>query len=168
MSTHQLEQLVEQPTSVSELSSSDEDEQEAERRRRRQRGSGGSHDQPLESHKTPQTTQEDSPTNAESMGETHELTRFQSFSVKEDVTVNASVFVRRNPSRKARPQERKEAMKPGRARVTKGPIFKGTYMPKAGARGGGLKYMIRLGKRVIERMENTYEAARPPRKGNER
>ena len=104
---------------------------------------------------------------AASIESTHEQKRFP-YLQDGGVTVNASVFVRRNPSRKARPQERKEATKPGRARVTKGPIFKGTYMPKAGARGGELKYMIRLGKRVIERMENTYEAARPPRKGNER
>ena len=102
------------------------------------------------------------------MESTHEQKRVASPIQDGGVTVNASVFVRRNPSRTARPQERKEATKPRRARVTKGPIFKGTYMPKAGARGGELKYMIRLGKRVIERMENTYEAARPPRKGNER
>jgi len=168
MSTHQLEQVVEQPTPVDEMDSSDEDELAVERRRRRQRGSGGSHDQPLESHKTSQTTQDGTTSmDAASIESTHEQKKV---ALIQDggVTVNASVFVRRNPSRKARPQERKEATKPGRARVTKGPIFKGTYMPKAGARGGGLKYMIRLGKRVIERMENTYEAARPPRKGNER
>ena len=56
MSTHQLEQMVEQPTSVDELDSSDEEELAVERRRRRQRGSGGSHDQPLESHETPHRT----------------------------------------------------------------------------------------------------------------
>ena len=82
--------------------------------------------------------------------------------------MNASGYVRKNPARRARPQEKQEAKKPGKARITKGPIFKGTYMPKAGARGGGLKYMIRLGKRAIERMENTYEKTRPPKKGNER
>ena len=152
---------------MNELDSSDEEERMVERRRRRQRGSGGSHDQPQESHETPRTTQEDSPRNAESTEETHGAARIQTLSAG-GVTVNASVYVRKNPARRARPQEKQEAKKPGKARITKGPIFKGTYMPKAGARGGGLKYMIRLGKRAIERMENTYEKTRPPKKGNER
>ena len=80
------------------------------------------------------------------------------------------VCVRRNPSRRAHPQEKEEAKKPRKGKIAKGPIFKGTYMymPKEGARGGGLKYMIRLGGRAIERMENTYEKTRPLKKGSER
>ena len=87
------------------------------------------------------------------------------------VAVNVSVFVRRNPKRGARPKEKEKTTKtnkPARKQPTKGPIFKGTYMMKMGAKGGGLKYMIRLGERTIEIMENTYEATRPPKRGHER
>jgi hypothetical protein len=87
------------------------------------------------------------------------------------VAVNVSVFVRRNPTRGARPKEKEKTTKtnkPARKQPTKGPIFKGTYMMKMGAKGGGLKYMIRLGERTIEIMENTYEATRPPKRGHER
>jgi len=100
--------LVEQPTPLNELDSSDEEERMVERRRRRQRGSGGSHDQPQESHETPRTTQEDSPRNAESTEETHGAARIQTLSAG-GVTVNASVYVRKNPARRARPQEKQEA-----------------------------------------------------------
>jgi hypothetical protein len=167
LSTHQLEQMVEQPTSLNGMDSSEEEERMVERRRRRQRGSGGSNDQPQESHGTPRTTQEDGPKNAESIAWNSPCKDNSDLSAG-GVTVNAGVYVRKNPARRARPQEKPEAKKPGRARTAKGPIFKGTYMPKAGARGGGLKYMIRLGKRAIERMENTYEKTRPPKQGNER
>ena len=157
LSTHQLEQMDEQPTPVNGMDSSEEEERMVERHRRRQRGSGGSNDQPQESHGTPRTTREDGPTNAE--GTTwHSPCKDNlggCYLSAGGVTVNAGVYVRKNPARRARPQEKQEAKKPGRARIAKGPIFKGTYMPKAGARGGGLKYMIRLGKRAIERMENT-------------
>ena len=54
-------------------------------------------------------------------------------------------------------------VKPVRKKATKGPIFKGTYLQRMGAAGGQLKFMIRLGERAIERMEGTYEKAKPPR-----
>ena len=127
------------------MDSSDEDELAVERRRRRQRGSGGSHDQPLESHKTSQTTQDGtSPMDAASIELTHEQKRFLDLQ-DGGVTVNASVCLRKNPARRARPKAKEETKRPERERATKGPIFKGTYMPKMGTKGGGLKYMIRLG-----------------------
>ena len=46
------------------------------------------------------------------------------------------VYVRKNPPRRAHPQEREETEKPRKRKITKGPVFKGTYMPKAGARAG--------------------------------
>ena len=45
---------------------------------------------------------------------------------------------------------------------------KGAYLQRTGAAGGQLKLMIRLGERAIERMEGTYENAKPPKRGHER
>ena len=65
-------------------------------------------------------------------------------------------------------KEEAETKKPTRRKATKGPIFKGTYLQRIGAAGGQLKLMIRLGERAIERMEGTYENAKPPKRGHER
>jgi hypothetical protein len=169
MSTHQMEQMVEQQTTATNIGSSDEESPDDRRHKRRQREHGDEHDQPHGSSGTSQTTQQDGtgPMDAASIEFTHEQKRFP-YLQDGGVTVNASVCLRKNPARRARPKAKEETKRPERERATKGPIFKGTYMPKMGTKGGGLKYMIRLGGRAIERMEKTYETARPPRKGNER
>ena len=118
-------------------------------------------------HVTPQTTQEDASPATSEDNNTHEVTRIQAVS-SGGVTVNEGVCVRKNPTRGARPQREAEAKKPVRKKATKGPIFKGTYLQRMGAAGGQLKFMIRLGERAIERMEGTYEKAKPPRQGHER
>ena len=47
-------------------------------------------------------------------------------------------------------------------------IQRDVYLQRTGAAGGQLKLMIRLGERAIERMEGTYENAKPPKRGHER
>ena len=167
MSTHQLKQMDEQQTRATRTASSDKEEETDERRRRKQRGHEDSHNQPNVQRKAPQATQEDDGSATPEDIEPHEMARIQAVS-SGGVTVNESVCVRKNPTRGARPQREAEAKKPVRKKATKGPIFKGTYLQRMGAAGGQLKFMIRLGERAIERMEGTYEKAKPPRRGHER
>jgi hypothetical protein len=132
-------------TFTTNIGSSDEESPDDRRHKRRQREHGDDHDQPHGSSGTSQTTQDGtSPMDAASIELTHEQKRFLD---PQDggVTVNASVCLRKNPARRARPKAKEETKRPERERATKGPIFKGTYMPKIGTKGGGLKYMIRLG-----------------------
>jgi len=167
MSTHQLKQMDEQQTRATRAASSDEEEETDEQRTRKQRGHEDDHSQPNAQRKAPQATQEDEgSTTPEDMG-THEMTRIQAVSGG-GVTMNESVCVRKNPTRGARPQGKEETKKPTQRKATKGPIFKGTYLQRMGAAGGQLKLMIRLGERAIERMEGTYENAKPPKRGHER
>jgi hypothetical protein len=73
MSTHQMEQMVEQQTTATRLESSDEESTEDRRHKRRQREHGDDHDQPHGSSGTSWTTQDDmSPLDAASMELTHE------------------------------------------------------------------------------------------------
>ena len=167
MSTHQLRQMDEQQTRATRTASSDEEEEEDERRRRKQRGHEDDHSQPNVQREAPQTTQEDDGTATPEDTEPHEMTRIQAVSGG-GVTMNESVCVRKNPTRGARPQGKAETKKPTQRKATKGPIFKGTYLQRMGAAGGQLKLMIRLGERAIERMEGTYENAKPPKRGHER
>lgn len=163
MSTHQMEQMDEQHPAATGLDSSDEEDEEDKRQKRKQREHESDHGQPNESSRKPRTTQGDTSRSSEDIAiGTHELPSFQG------LTVKASVYVRKNPTRGARPQQKEETKEPNRKKATKGPAFKGTYMQRTGLRGGGLKFMIRLGVRAIEIMEGTYEKAKPPKRGNER
>ena len=170
MNTHQMKQMDAQQSKATTPASSDEEAEEDEQRRRRQREHEDGRSQPNVHEETPQTVQEGDGTATPEDIEAHEKTRARAelFVSGGSVTVNESVYARRNPTRGARPQKEAEAKEPVRKKATKGPIFKGTYLQRTGAAGGQLKFMIRLGERAIERMEGTYEKAKPPRRGHER
>ena len=161
MDPHQQSQWDERQKAATAPASSDEEDGAMQQSRKQQREYGEDHDRQPRSHGEARTSPT-APANS-----THELIGGVE-NLSGGVAVKESVFLRRNPPRRARPGGNEKEKKPARKQATKRPVWKGTYMAKTQAKGGALKYMIRLGRRTIERMENTYEATRPPKRGHER